>query len=151
MKEKTVLLTGGAGFIGSHTAVELLKAGYSVVIADNFSNSSPDVVSRVGKIAGREPACYAIDIADREKLREAFDREKIGSVIHFAGFKAVGESVARPLRYYRNNIDATLTLLEVMEEFGVKEIVFSSSATVYGVPERVPVTEQAPAGACSNP
>lgn len=147
---KTVLLTGGAGFIGSHTAVELLNAGYEVVIADDFSNCSPDVIDRIATITGKKPICYKLDVAYGPILEAVFGKHHIDAVIHFAGFKAVGESVQKPLKYYRNNLDTTITLLEVMAKYQVKNIVFSSSATVYGVPERVPLTEDMPTS-CSNP
>lgn len=145
-----VLLTGGAGYIGSHTCVELLDSGYDVVIADNFDNASEKVISRVESITGKSVPVYRVDIADKEQLRAVFSECDIDAVIHFAGYKAVGESVEKPLMYYRNNIDTTLTLLEVMSEFNVKKIVFSSSATVYGVPEVVPLTEDMPTS-CTNP
>ena len=147
---KKILLTGGAGYIGSHTAVELLDAGYDVVIADDFSNSSPDVIDRIEKITGKNMMFYCIDVADKVALQHIFSEQKIDTVIHFAGFKAVGESVKKPLMYYRNNLDTTLSLLEVMQEYQVKQFVFSSSATVYGVPETVPVREEA-ATYCLNP
>ena len=146
----TILLTGGAGFIGSHTAVACLEAGYDVVIADNFYNSSPETPRRVEKITGRHVTMCEADIADKAALRRVFDAQPIDAVIHFAGFKAVGESVKQPLKYYRNNLDTTLTLLETMAYHGVNTIVFSSSATVYGVPERVPLTEDMSTG-CTNP
>ena len=145
-----VLLTGGAGYIGSHTCVELLDNGYDVVIADNFDNSSEKVIDRIKQITGKDVPVYNIDVADKTALRQLFEECDIDSVIHFAGFKAVGESVAKPLMYYRNNLDTTLTLLEVMAEFNVKKIVFSSSATVYGVPEVVPLKEGMPTS-CTNP
>lgn len=145
-----VLLTGGAGYIGSHTCIELLENGYDVVIADNFDNASEKVVGRVEKITGKTVPVYKVDVADKEQLRTVFEECDIDAVIHFAGYKAVGESVEKPLMYYRNNIDTTLTLLEVMAEFDVKKIVFSSSATVYGVPEIVPLTEDMPTS-CTNP
>ena len=145
-----VLLTGGAGYIGSHTCVELLDNGYEVVIADNFDNSSEKVIDRIKQITGKDVPVYNIDVADKTALRKLFEECDIDSVIHFAGFKAVGESVAKPLMYYRNNLDTTLTLLEVMAEFNVKKIVFSSSATVYGVPEVVPLKEGMPTS-CTNP
>ena len=145
-----VLLTGGAGYIGSHTCIELLENGYDVVIADNFDNASEKVIGRVEKITGKTVPVYKVDVADKEKLRIVFEECDIDAVIHFAGYKAVGESVEKPLMYYRNNIDTTLTLLEVMAEFDVKKIVFSSSATVYGVPEIVPLTEDMPTS-CTNP
>lgn len=147
---KNILLTGGAGYIGSHTAVELLETGYQVIIADDFSNCSPNVIDRIEKITGKCPICYAIDVANRDGLDAVFQRENIDAVIHFAGFKAVGESVQKPLKYYRNNLDTTLTLLETMARHGVRKFVFSSSATVYGVPETVPLTEDMPTS-CSNP
>ena len=138
-----ILVTGGTGYIGSHTIVELLKRGYEVVAVDDFSNSKPIVLDRLKEITGQEINFYELDVCDKEKLRKVFDKEKIDAVIHFAGFKAVGESVAKPLMYYRNNLDSTLTLLEVMNEYGVKKIVFSSSATVYGDPEELPSKENA--------
>ena len=146
-----ILLTGGAGYIGSHTAIELINKGYEVVIADNFYNAKPVVIDRIEEISGVRPTVYAIDVADKAALTKLFSEQEIDSVIHFAGYKAVGESVAKPIEYYRNNLDTTLTLLEVMREFGVKKIVFSSSATVYGVPEVVPLHEQLPTKGCTNP
>ena len=145
-----VLLTGGAGYIGSHTCVELLNNGYEVVIADDFSNASEKVVDRIEQITGKTVEVYKIDVADKDALRDLFSKCDIEAVIHFAGYKAVGESVEKPIVYYRNNIDTTLTLLEVMSEFDVKKIVFSSSATVYGVPKVVPLTEGMPTS-CTNP
>lgn len=150
MKANCVLLTGGAGFIGSHTAAELLEQGYEVVIADDFSNCSPDVLRRLEQITGKKPACHTVDVADSAALEQVFKAHPIDAVIHFAGFKAVGESVKEPLKYYRNNLDTTLTLLEVMARHQVTKLVFSSSATVYGVPERVPLTEDMPTS-CTNP
>ena len=145
-----VLLTGGAGYIGSHTCVELLNNGYEVVIADNFDNASEKVIDRIEQITGKAVEVYKIDVSDKEALRELFSQCDIEAVIHFAGYKAVGESVEKPIVYYRNNIDTTLTLLEVMSEFNVKKIVFSSSATVYGVPKVVPLKEGMPTS-CTNP
>lgn len=145
-----ILLTGGAGFIGSHTCVELIEAGYDVVIADDLSNSKPLVLERLKELTGKEIKFYQIDIADKEKMEDMFAKENFNAVIHFAGFKAVGESVAKPVMYYRNNIDTTLTLLETMAKYNVKNIVFSSSATVYGVPESVPLVEGMKTG-CTNP
>lgn len=145
-----VLLTGGAGYIGSHIAVELIKEGYDVVIADDLSNSKPDVIDRLFTITGVKIPFYKIDVADKAALEKVFDENKITSVVHLAGFKAVGESVQLPLKYYRNNLDTTFTLLEVMKEKGVKNFVFSSSATVYGKPERVPIDETMPLS-CTNP
>ena len=134
-----ILVTGGCGYIGSHTVVELINNGYDVLIVDNFSNSKPVVLDRLKEITGKEIKFYEIDLCDKEKLKVVFDENKIDAVIHFAGFKAVGESVSKPLMYYRNNIDSTLSLLEVMGEYGVKKIVFSSSATVYGEPDMLPI------------
>jgi UDP-glucose 4-epimerase len=137
-----ILITGGAGYIGSHTAVELLDAGYDITIVDNYSNSSPIVIDKIKEITGKDFNNYEVDVCDKEALRKIFKENKIDAVIHFAGFKAVGESVSNPLMYYRNNIDSTLSLLEVMNEFNCKKIVFSSSATVYGDPERLPIDEE---------
>ena len=136
-----VLVTGGAGYIGSHTCVELLDAGYDIVIIDNFSNSKPDVIDKIKKITGKDFVFYEGDVCDKTLLNKIFSENEIGSVIHFAGYKAVGESVAKPLMYYRNNIDSTLSLLETMNEFNCKRLVFSSSATVYGKPESLPIRE----------
>ena len=147
----SILLTGGAGYIGSHTAVELTKAGYDVIIADDLSNSSRSVVSRIGEIAGVTPTFYEIDVCNRAGLAEVFGAHNIDAVVHFAGFKAVGESVAEPLKYYRNNLDAAMSVLEVMAEFGCKKFVFSSSATVYGALASVPFTEDMATGPCTNP
>ena len=146
----TVFVTGGAGYIGSHTVVELLNEGYDVVVADNLSNSSEEALLRVEKITGKKVKFYKTDVADKDAVRAIFDENEIDLVIHFAGLKAVGESVQIPVLYYRNNIDATLTLLEVMKEKGVKKLIFSSSATVYGDPARLPVTEDFPLSA-TNP
>ncbi len=145
-----ILVTGGAGYIGTHTCIELIKAGYEVIIYDNFSNSSPEAVRRTEKIAGHAIPLVEGDILDKEKLKSVFRENKIESVIHFAGLKAVGESVSMPLKYYHNNITGTLTLLEVMQECGVKKIVFSSSATVYGMNNPVPFQEDMPTSA-TNP
>ena len=147
----SILVTGGAGYIGSHTCLELLKAGYEVVVADNLCNSSEEAVRRVEKIAGKPVKFYQADILDREALNKMFDTEEIDSVMHFAGLKAVGESVAKPLEYYHNNITGTLILCDVMRNHGVKNIVFSSSATVYGDPAFVPITEDCPKGQITNP
>jgi UDP-glucose 4-epimerase len=138
-----ILVTGGAGYIGSHTVVELINNGYEVVIVDNFSNSKPIVIDRLKEITGKDIKFYELDVCDKDKLRNVFENEEISAVIHFAGYKAVGESVEKPLMYYRNNLDSTLSLLEVMSEYGVKKIVFSSSATVYGDPEELPIKENA--------
>jgi UDP-glucose 4-epimerase len=148
---RTVLLTGGAGFIGSHTAVQMIEAGYEVVIADDLSNSERSVVERIGEITGTIPIFYECDVAHKASLDQIFREHKIDGVVHFAGFKAVGESVEKPLAYYRNNLDTTLTLLETMGEHGVHDFVFSSSATVYGMSEDVPFTEEQPTGGCTNP
>ena len=139
-----VLVTGGCGYIGSHTCVELLDSGYDVVVVDNLSNSKEDVIDKIETITGKKVKFYKEDICNKDKMNEIFTSEKIDAVIHFAGFKAVGESVAKPLMYYRNNIDSTLTLLEVMKEHNCKKIVFSSSATVYGKPASLPITEDFP-------
>lgn len=146
-----ILVTGGAGYIGSHTCLELLKAGYEVVVVDNLCNSSEEAVKRVEKISGKPVKFYQADILDREALEHIFESETIDSVIHFAGLKAVGESVAKPLEYYYNNISGTLVLCDVMRKHGVKNIVFSSSATVYGDPAFVPITEECPKGTITNP
>lgn len=145
-----ILVTGGAGYIGSHTCVELLNAGYEVVVVDNLCNSSEEALTRVRKITGKDMKFYKTDLLLEEELREIFKKEKIDAVIHFAALKAVGESVKKPLEYYHNNITGTLVLLSVMREFRVKNLVFSSSATVYGKPERVPVKEDFPLSA-TNP
>ena len=146
-----ILVTGGAGFIGSHTCVELLNAGYDVVIADNLYNASEKAVDRVKQITGKDLKFYKADIRDKEAMNEIFEKEEIESVIHFAGLKAVGESVVKPLEYYENNIAGTLVLCDVMRNHGVKNIIFSSSATVYGDPAFIPITEECPKGTCTNP
>ena len=148
---KKILLAGGAGYIGSHTAVELLNSGYEVIIADNYSNSCPEAVRRVEEITEKSIKTYEIDIRDRQKLENVFTENQIDAVIHFAGLKAVGESVEKPVLYYRNNIDTTLSLLECMEKFNVNNIIFSSSATVYGEENPVPYTEDMKRGTCTNP
>ena len=147
----SILLTGGAGYIGSHTCVEMLNAGYDIVVVDNYSNSSPEALKRVKELTGKDFPIYEADVCDGEAMNALFDREKIEAVIHFAGYKAVGESVQKPLMYYRNNLDSTMTLLEVMRAHGVKKLVFSSSATVYGMQEKMPLTEDMPIGGCLNP
>ena len=146
-----ILVTGGAGYIGSHTVVELQNAGYDVVVLDNLSNASEKSLERVSKITGKPVKFYKADILDRDALNEIFDKEDIDSCIHFAGLKAVGESVAKPLEYYENNIAGTLTLVDVMRKHNVKNIIFSSSATVYGDPAIIPITEECPKGQCTNP
>lgn len=146
----SILVTGGAGYIGSHTVVELLKLGKEVVIVDNLSNSSILVLDRIETITGKRPTFYELDVADKVALREVFEKESIEAAIHFAGYKAVGESVEKPVMYYENNIMSTLALVEVMAEFGVKKIVFSSSATVYGLNNPSPLVETMPTSA-TNP
>ena len=146
-----ILVTGGAGYIGSHTVVELQNAGYEVVVLDNLYNASEKVIGRIEAITGKKVPFYKVDIRDREGLSEVFEKEKIDSVIHFAGLKAVGESVQKPWEYYENNINGTLVLTDVMRKHGVKNIIFSSSATVYGDPAVVPATEDCPKGMCTNP
>ena len=146
-----VLVTGGAGYIGSHTVVELQNAGYDVVVLDNLSNASEKALDRVSKITGKPVKFYKADILDRDALNNIFDKETIESCIHFAGLKAVGESVVKPWEYYENNIAGTLTLVDVMRKNNVKNIIFSSSATVYGDPAQIPITEECPKGQCTNP
>ena len=146
-----ILVTGGAGYIGSHTVVELQNAGYDVVVLDNLCNSSEKSLERVEAITGKKVPFYKADILDREALEEIFTKESIDSCIHFAGLKAVGESVAKPWEYYENNITGTLTLVDVMRKHGCKNIIFSSSATVYGDPAFIPITEECPKGTCTNP
>lgn len=145
-----ILVTGGAGFIGSHTAVELLEAGKDIVIVDNLSNSKMEAVRRIGQITGKEPKFYKADLLDRPAMEQIFEENKIEAVIHFAGLKAVGESVYKPLEYYHNNITGTLILCDVMRSYGCKKIVFSSSATVYGMNNQVPFKEGMPTSA-TNP
>ena len=147
----TLLVTGGAGFIGSHTCVELLNAGYEVVVVDNLYNASEKALERVEQITGKSLKFYKVDLLDAPALTKVFDEEKIDAVIHFAGLKAVGESVAKPLEYYHNNITGTLILCDVMRKHGVKNIIFSSSATVYGDPAFIPITEECPKGKITNP
>ena len=139
-----VLVTGGCGFIGSHTCVELLESGYEVVIVDNLSNSKKDVVNKIETITNKKVKFYEVNACDFEELDKIFETEQIDAVIHFAGYKAVGESVSKPIMYYRNNLDSTLTLIEVMTKHNIKKLVFSSSATVYGDPEKLPITEDFP-------
>ena len=146
-----ILVTGGAGYIGSHTVVELQNAGYDVVVLDNLSNASEKALDRVSKITGKPVKFYKADILDRDALNNIFDKETIESCIHFAGLKAVGESVVKPWEYYENNIAGTLTLVDVMRKHNVKNIIFSSSATVYGDPAQIPITEECPKGQCTNP
>ena len=146
-----ILITGGAGYIGSHTAVELLNEGYEVVVYDNLSNSCEESICRVEEITGKKVKFYEGDILDEEFMETMFQMEKVDAVIHCAALKAVGESVQKPLEYYHNNITGTLSLLNVMKKVGLKNIVFSSSATVYGNPEIIPITEDCPKGQCTNP
>ncbi len=147
----SILVTGGAGYIGSHTVVELQNAGYEVVVVDNLSNSNEKSLERVSAITGKPVPFYKADILDREALEEIFTKEDITGCIHFAGLKAVGESVAKPWEYYENNIAGTLTLVDVMRKHNCKNIIFSSSATVYGDPAIIPITEECPKGICTNP
>lgn len=147
----TILVTGGAGYIGSHTIVELIKAGYDVVAVDNLCNSSETAIKRVEQIVGASVPFYKADINDREALAAILDNHAIDACIHFAGLKAVGESVSHPHEYYDNNITGTLTLIGALREHGIKNIIFSSSATVYGEPQVIPVTEDCPKGICTNP
>lgn len=146
-----ILLTGGAGYIGSHTAVELYNAGHEVVIVDNLANSKEEAIKRVEKITGKEVPFVKADVRDREAMDKIFKSWKIDAVIHFAGLKAVGESCVKPLEYYENNMNATFVLLDVMRNNGCKNIIFSSSATVYGDPAIIPITEECPKGHCTNP
>ncbi len=146
-----VLVTGGAGYIGSHTVVELLNEGKEVVILDNFSNSKPEVLDAIKKITNKDFRFYEIDYLNREKLEKVFKENNINSVLNFAGFKAVGESVEKPIEYYTNNISGALVLLDIMKKYGVKKFVFSSSATVYGEPEIIPITENCKIGGTTNP
>ena len=146
-----ILVTGGAGFIGSHTAVELLNSGKDIVIVDNFSNSKPKALEAIKKITGKDFKFYEINYLDREKLKKVFEENDIEAVLNFAGYKSVGESVRKPLEYYDNNISGCLVLLETMQKYGVKKFVFSSSATVYGEPERIPLTEDCKTGGTTNP
>ena len=146
-----ILVTGGAGYIGSHTVVELLNIGKDVVVVDNLSNSSEKSLERVKEITGRDVKFYKADILDKAALEEIFEKENIESCIHFAGLKTVGESVAKPWEYYNNNITGTLVLVDVMKKYGCKNIIFSSSATIYGDPAFIPITEECPKGICTNP
>ena len=146
-----ILVTGGAGYIGSHTSLELLKDGHDVVILDNLSNSSEEAVSRIEALSGKKVRFYKADVRDKATLKTIFEQNAIDWVIHFAGLKAVGESCSKPIEYYENNLYGTLCLLEVMKEVGVKKLVFSSSATVYGTPESLPLTENSKTGGTTNP
>ena len=146
-----ILVTGGAGYIGSHTCVELLNAGYDVVVVDNLYNASAKALDRVREITGKDLTFYEADILDAPKMDEIFKKEQVDCVIHFAGLKAVGESVVKPIEYYKNNINGTLVLCEAMRKNGCKNIIFSSSATVYGNPAFIPITEECPKGTPTNP
>mgnify|MGYP005757515219 CR=1 FL=1 len=146
-----ILLPGGAGFIGSHTAIELLNAGKDIIIIDNFSNSKPEVLESIKKITGKDFKFYEMDYLDNQKLEKVFQENKIEAVLNFAGFKAVGESVKKPIEYYKNNISGALVLLETMKKYNVKKFIFSSSATVYGDPEQIPITEDCKTGGTTNP
>lgn len=146
-----ILLPGGAGFIGSHTAVELLKEGREIIIIDNFSNSTPQALEAIKKITGKDFKFYEMDYLDKEKLGKVFEENEIEAVMNFAGFKAVGESVQKPIEYYTNNISGALVLLDTMRKYNVKKFIFSSSATVYGEPEKMPITEETPTGGTTNP
>ncbi|MCI9087239.1 MAG: UDP-glucose 4-epimerase GalE [Clostridia bacterium] len=146
-----ILLPGGAGYIGSHTAVELLNAGKEIIIVDNFSNSKPEVLDKIKQITGKDFKFYELDCLDRTVLEKVFEENQIEAVINFAGFKAVGESVQKPIEYYTNNVTGALTILDIMRKYNCKKFIFSSSATVYGEPERIPLTEECKTGGTTNP
>lgn len=146
-----ILLPGGAGYIGSHTAVELLKEGKEIIIIDNFSNSKKEVIDKIEQISGKKVKLYEMDYSDREKLEKVFEENEIEAVLNFAGYKAVGESVQKPIEYYTNNISGALVLLDTMKKYGVRKFIFSSSATVYGNPEVIPITEECKTGGTTNP
>ena len=146
-----ILVTGGTGYIGSHTVVELLNNNYDVIVIDNLYNSKKEVIDKISEITRKDVIFYEGDVCDKELLRKIFSEHKIAAVMHFAGYKAVGESVEKPIMYYRNNIDSTLSLCEIMNEFNVKNIVFSSSATVYGIPKCLPIKEDFEINHATNP
>ena len=146
-----ILVAGGAGYIGSHTCVELLNKGFDIIVADDLSNSSELAIDRIKEITGRELKFYNVNVCDEDKLDKIFSENEIDAVLQFAGFKAVGESVQKPLEYYSNNLDSTLNVCKVMKKHGVKKLIFSSSATVYGDPAEIPITESCPKGICTNP
>ena len=146
-----ILVAGGAGYIGSHTCVELLNEDFDIIVADDLSNSSELAIDRIKEITGRELKFYNVNVCDKDKLDKIFSENEIDAVIQFAGFKAVGESVQKPLEYYSNNLDSTLNVCKVMKKHGVKKLIFSSSATVYGDPAEIPITENCPKGICTNP
>ncbi|HHT67408.1 MAG TPA: UDP-glucose 4-epimerase GalE [Erysipelotrichaceae bacterium] len=146
-----ILVTGGTGYIGSHTVVELLNSGYKVIIVDNYTNSKPEVLNRIYQITNKKPKFYEVDVCDLDKMEQIFAKEKITDIIHFAGLKSVAESVEKPQLYFDNNIGGSKVLLELMDKYDVKNIVFSSSATVYGIPEHVPLKESDKVGGCTNP
>lgn len=151
MESKTILVTGGMGYIGSHTVIKLIEYGYTPIILDNLCNSSEKVLPRLEKITGKKISFYKGDVCKKEDVDKVFEENHVDAIIHFAGLKAVGESVKKPIEYYRNNLDSTLTLLEEMVRYGVKNIIFSSSATVYGTPTHVPLVESDPIGTATNP
>ena len=146
-----ILVTGGTGYIGSHTVVDLINHGFDVVIVDNYCNSKPEVLNRIQKITGVRPRFYKLSVQDEPELRKVFEKENITDVIHFAGLKSVAESVAKPDLYVANNVGSSRVLIKVMKDFGVHNLVFSSSATVYGVPTHVPLSENDKVGGCTNP
>ena len=146
-----ILVTGGMGYIGSHTCVQMLEAGMTPIILDNLSNANEEVLNRIEALTGKRPLFYQGDIRDEKRLATIFTQHSIQSVIHFAGLKAVGESVEKPIEYYDNNVNGTLVLVRCMRDAGVKSIIFSSSATVYGDPQTVPITEESPVGGTTNP
>ena len=146
-----ILVTGGTGYIGSHTVVNLINSGYDVAIVDNYCNSKPEVLNRIERITGKRPRFYEVSVQDEDAMRKVFEQEKITDIIHFAGLKSVAESVAKPDLYVANNVGSSRVLLKLMKEYGVKNIVFSSSATVYGVPDHVPLKEEDKVGGCTNP